>query len=70
MSLCDIRQSRTVAVLVPTGKMAESPSLRNFEPVFNILERLFQTVITASWLIWTASACMDDTGTYLFFINM
>ena len=31
----------SVIVLVPTGKMAEGPSLRNFEPVFDILEHLF-----------------------------
>ena len=31
----------SVLVLVSTGKMAESPSLRNFEPVVNALERLF-----------------------------
>ena len=31
----------SVLVLVHTAKMAESPSLRNFEPVFNVLEHLF-----------------------------
>ena len=30
-----------VPVLVPTGKMAENPSLSNFEPVFDVLEHLF-----------------------------
>ena len=31
----------SVLVLVHAAKMAESPSLRNFDPVFNVLEHLF-----------------------------
>ena len=41
LRIATVQYPLSVIVLVPTGKMAESPSLSNFEPVFNVLEHLF-----------------------------
>ena len=41
VSIRTVQYPLSVIVLVTTGKMAENPSLSNFEPDFNVLEHLF-----------------------------